>query len=398
MTAPLAGLLVADFSRVLAGPLASMMLADLGADVIKVERPETGDDTRSWGPPFVDGESAYYLSVNRNKRSVALDLRSDDGHRAALALVDRADVLVENFSSGVMERFGLGWETVRQRNRRLVYCSISGFGHHAGATLAGYDFLVQATGGLMSITGNEGGESLKTGVAVVDVMAGLHATIGVLAALQDRERTGSGQRVDINLMSSLLSGLVNQASSYVNAGVIPSRAGNRHPSITPYETLQAADGTLALAVGTDRQFASLCAELELDELPADPRYATNAARVANRADLVVRLTGKLRGRPVAYWTRTLNAVGVPCGPVNDIADAFAMAADLGLEPIRSITRADGTAVRQVSSPLGLSASPVEYRLPPPALGEDTDGVLAWLSADAGARSTGSGDAAGETRR
>jgi crotonobetainyl-CoA:carnitine CoA-transferase CaiB-like acyl-CoA transferase len=383
---------VADFSRVLAGPLATMMMGDLGADVIKVERPAVGDDTREWGPPFVGEESAYYLSVNRNKRCVALDLRSDEGLAAAWALVEQADVLVENFSVGTMDRLGFAWDEVHARNPRLVYCSISGFGRRSGAAMPGYDFLVQAVGGLMSITGDESGPPAKVGVALVDVVAGLHATIGVLAALRARDETGAGQRVDINLMSSLLSSLVNQASSYVTAGVRPHRLGNRHPSIAPYETFDAADGVLAVAVGNDTQFGRLCAELGLDDMAIDDRFATNAARVTNRDELAVALSGVLRTQSVAHWAQALGAIGVPSGPVNDLAQAFAFATELGLTPVKVLERADGSQVPVVASPLELSDTPVTYRLAPPSLGDDTSDVLSWLKAAvSGTRDQGGAD-------
>jgi crotonobetainyl-CoA:carnitine CoA-transferase CaiB-like acyl-CoA transferase len=372
------GLLVADFSRVLSGPLCTMLLGDLGADVVKVERPGTGDDTRAWGPPYAAGESTYYLSVNRNKRSVVLDLGADDDRRRARALAERADVLVENFRPGTMDRLGLGYDDLAAANPGLVYCSISGFGSGAGARLAGYDFLVQAVGGLMSITGQPDGEPTKVGVALVDVVAGLFATTGILAALRARERDGRGQRVEVNLLQSLLAALVNQASGYVAAGAVPRRMGNAHPSICPYETFPAADEPVALALGTDRQFALLCELLGQPELAADERFATNERRVAHREALRAALTARLRERPAAHWAEALSAAGLPCGKVNDVAEAFALAEQLGLDPIRHLPRADGGTVAQVASPLGLSATPPRHATPPPALGQHTDEVRAWL--------------------
>jgi crotonobetainyl-CoA:carnitine CoA-transferase CaiB-like acyl-CoA transferase len=373
---PLEGVLVADLSRVLAGPLATMLLGDLGADVVKVEHPDGGDETRAWGPPFLDGVSTYYLAVNRNKRSVALDLKDERGLAAAIALAERADVLVENFRAGALERLGLGFERLRERNPGLVWCSISGFGQAAGAGLPGYDFLVQAAGGLMSITGQAGGEPTKVGVAVVDVLTGLYALVGILAALRERDRSGSGQRVEVSLLGSALAGLVNQASSYLCTGRAPRAIGNRHPSIAPYETLTAADRPLVVAVGNDAQFARLCGVLGLPEAATDPRFASNAARVGNREALVAVLEGALGRRDAAAWVPLLTEAGVPCGLVNDVGEAFALAERLGLGPVVEVE-----GVPQVAGPIGLSGSPASYRRPPPALGEHTAEVLRWLGVE-----------------
>jgi crotonobetainyl-CoA:carnitine CoA-transferase CaiB-like acyl-CoA transferase len=377
VSGPLEGLVVADFSRVLAGPFATMLLGDLGADVIKVEHPGGGDETRAWGPPFAHGHSTYYLAVNRNKRSVALDLKDEHGRRAARALAGRADVLVENFKAGAMERLGLGYEELASDNPGLVWCSISGFGRGAGADLPGYDFLVQAMSGLMSITGPAGGEPTKVGVAVVDVLTGLYAFGGVLAALRERDRTGRGQRVEVSLLGSALASLVNQASSYLCTGRPPRAMGNRHPSITPYETLATADRPLVVAVGNDGQFARLCRVLGVPEAAADPRFATNAARVVNRDALAATLEAALAARPAAEWVAALGEAGVACGLVNDVGEAFALAERLGLEPV-----ADAGGVPQVADPIMLSATPVGYRLAPPALGEHTAEVLGWLGVPA----------------
>jgi crotonobetainyl-CoA:carnitine CoA-transferase CaiB-like acyl-CoA transferase len=374
VSSPLAGLLVADFSRVLAGPFATMLLGDLGADVVKVEHPEGGDETRAWGPPWHGDHSTYYLAVNRNKRSVALDLKDEDGRRAARALAGRADVVVENFKPGALERLGLGYEEVGRDNPGLVWCSISGFGREAGAALPGYDFLVQAMSGLMSITGPAGGEPTKVGVALVDVLTGLYATTGVLAALTERARTGRGQRVEVSLLGSALTSLVNQASSYLSTGRPPRAMGNRHPSITPYETLATADRPLVVAVGNDAQFARLCRVLGRPEAAADPRFATNADRVGNREVLAALLEEALAARGAADWVTALADAGVPCGLVNDVGEAFALAERLGLEPV-----VDAGGVPQVANPIRLSASPATYRLAPPALGEHTAEVLAWLA-------------------
>ena len=383
----LGGVLVADFSRVLAGPYATMLLADLGADVVKVERPGTGDDTRDWGPPYgSDGQATYFLSVNRNKRSVVLDLASDDGRALALELVRRADVVVENFSPGVMERLGLGWPVVHAANPRAVYASITGFGTAAGR-LPGYDLLVQAVGGLMSVTGTapddgRDGEPTKVGVALVDVITGLHTAVGVLAALRHRDRTGEGQHVEVDLMTSLLTALVNQSSAYVTAGVVPTPAGNRHPSIAPYETFPTADRQIALACGNDKQFRALCRVVDLPALVDDPRFVTNPQRVLNADALRDLLSAAFAREGADHWHDVLTAAGVPCGPINDVAEAFAFAERLGLHPSVEVPAAGGGVLRQVADPLTLSATPPTYRRSPPALGADTDEVLAWLRAPA----------------
>jgi crotonobetainyl-CoA:carnitine CoA-transferase CaiB-like acyl-CoA transferase len=358
----LSGVVIADFSRVLAAPYATMLLADLGADVIKVEQPGTGDETRTWGPPFVGDDATYFLAVNRNKRSVTFDLRNDTDR--VRSLIERADVLVENFRPGTMARFGLSYEDVRELNPRLVYCSVSGFGTGEGAALPGYDLLLQAVGGLMSVTGPAPGEPVKTGVALVDVLTGLHATVGVLAALRERETSGEGQLVEVNLLSCLLSSMVNQSAGYTMGGVVPGIMGNRHPSIAPYEVFPTADGPLVLAVGNDRQFTRLCEALEL---PPDPRFATNADRVAHVAELAELLTSRFTTRTAAEWFDLLTPLGVPCGPVNDLAGAFDLASRLGLNPTVAL---DGLDV--VANPIGLSRTPPEYRRRPPALGEHNE--------------------------
>jgi len=368
MTAALDGLRIVDFSRVLAGPFATMLLADLGATVVKVERPGTGDDTRAWGPPFDDrGEATYFQSVNRNKDSVALDLGTPEGAAAARELVAGADVVVENFRTGVMERLGLGYEDVRALNPAVVYCSVTGFGSGGGSSLPGYDLLVQALGGLMSITGEPGRQPQKVGVALVDVIAGLFASTGILAALRHRDRTGEGQRVEVDLLSALLAALVNQASSFTIAGVVPGRMGNAHPSIAPYEIFATGDGDLALAVGTDRQFAALCELAGLDGLDADPRFATNTARVTHRNELRATLERALAARSAADWADALTAAGVPAGPVNDVAGAFALAERLGLDPIVELPREDGGTTRLTRNPIRLSQTPAAYRTAPPRL-------------------------------
>src|SRR3954452_12700936 len=340
---PLAGVRVADFSRVLAGPYATMLLADLGADVVKVERPVLGDDTRAWGPPFdPEGRATYFESVNRNKRSLALDLASADGVEAAKALVRSADVVVENFVPGTMERFGLGYQALAATQPDLVWCAVTGFGDaDAARGLPGYDLLVQASGGLMSLTGPEPGRPSHVGVALVDVITGLHAAIGVLAALRHRDRTGQGQRVDATLLSSLLSALVNQAGAYVGAGGVPGFLGNAHPStppyvgsgrrpgilrnahpsIAPYEVFDTADRPIVIAVGNDGQFTTLLGALQAPEAASDVRFATNSARVQHRHELAGLLAPLLRQRRCDDWWALLTPLGVPCGPVNDLAEA-----------------------------------------------------------------------------
>ena len=359
---------ILDFSRVLAGPFATMMLADLGATVEKIERPGTGDDTRSWGPPYdADGQATYFESVNRNKRSIVIDLISETDRDRALRLAREADVIVENFRPGVMDRLGLGYETLKADDPALIYCSITGFGSDAGGELPGYDLLVQALGGLMSITGSPDGEPQKVGVALVDVLAGLFATVGILAALRHRDATNEGQRVEVDLISSLLAALVNQGSAYTIAGDVPGRMGNAHPSIAPYELLSTGSGELVLAVGNDRQFSALCAVLGEPELPDDPRFAHNSERVANRGLLREALEARLATRPAWEWVELLTAERVPAGVVNDLRGAFALAESLGLEPVVSIPRDNGPAVRLTRNPIRLSRTPVSYRSAPPPL-------------------------------
>ena len=346
--APLDGILVADFSRVVAGPYATMLLGDLGATVIKVERPGSGDDTRGFGPPFVDGESSYYLAVNRNKRGVAWDLTSADGRSKARQLAGRADVVIENFRPGTADRLGIGYREVSAANPRVVYCSVSGFGTDGpGAALPGYDFLVQGVGGLMSITGDAGGEPRKVGVAVVDVLTALFGSNAILAALVEREKSGRGQYVEVNLLSCLLASLINQASTYLTTGAIPRAMGNRHPSIAPYETLQAADRVLVVAVGNDSQFAALAGVIGAGWMAADDRFAKNAGRVAHRDQMVELLEIELGQRPAAEWIELLQAAGIPSGVVNDIGEAFALADRLGLEPVVRLPRG-GEAVAGVT--------------------------------------------------
>lgn len=375
---PLDGVLVADFSRVLAGPLVTATLADLGARVIKVERPGTGDDTRGWGPPWTPNSTSYFESVNRNKESIALDLTDPDDLRLAQRLARRADVLVENFLPGALDRFDLGYRTVSADNAGIVYCSITGFGSGAGAALPGYDFLVQAVGGLMSITGDrdeDGGRPFKSGVALVDVLTAKDATTGVLAALIARERSGAGQRVEVNLLSSQLAALVNQMSSYLTTGVAPGRLGNAHPSIAPYELLQAGDEPLAVACGNDAQFRRMVAELGEPGLAEDTRFATNAARVQHRTDLALALEALLEHDTATSWAGRLTNAGVPAGRIGTVADGVALAAGLGLAPVVEI---GVDAPPQIRNPVTYSVTPVTRYEAPPRLGQHGDEIRRWL--------------------
>jgi formyl-CoA transferase len=380
-TPPLSGLLVADFSRVLAGPLATMTLADLGATVIKVERPGTGDDTRAWGPPWTAHASSYFESLNRSKWGVTLDFADPVDVRRARELARRADVLVQNFRPGGLERYGLDFDSVRATNPRVVYCSISGFGDGAGRDRPGYDFLVQAVGGVMSVTGPAGGEPTKVGVPIVDVLTGKDAVIGILAALANRDRTGAGEHVQVALLSSALGGLVNQAASYLTTGAVPGRMGNQHPSIAPYETLQCADAPLAVACGNDTQFARLAAVLEVPELATDTRFATNAQRVQHRTALVAALEQRLRTDTALAWEQRLAAVGVPAGLVGDVGSAIARAQEYGLEPLVDL---GAEQVAQIAHPVRYASAEPQPASPPPTLGQHTASIVRWLDGDAGA--------------
>lgn len=378
---PLTGLLVADFSRILAGPYASMLLADLGADVVKVES-RAGDDTRTWMPPVRDGVSTYYLAINRNKRSVALDFKDAGDLALAQELARRADVVLENFKPGGLAKFGLDHETVAATNPGVVYASISGFGSGGGAALPGYDLIVQAISGLMSLTGDPEGEPYRAGISVFDVMSGLQATVGVLAALRHREATGEGQHVEVNLLSTALSCMVNQASAYVAGGTVPFRMGNSHPSLFPYEPLPCADGDLIITAGNDGQFARLCKVLGVPELVDDPRFGRNEDRTANRETLRPLLVERLRTRGRMEWFEELLAQGVACGPINTVDEGVAFAEQLGLEPVVQVGEA-GAAMPSIRNPITFSATPARYQLPPPALDEHGAVLRAWLAAPAG---------------
>ncbi|HEY5878688.1 MAG TPA: CoA transferase [Nakamurella sp.] len=377
---PLSGILVADFSRVLAGPYATMLLADLGADVVKVESPG-GDDTRGWVPPTRGDVGTYYLGVNRNKRSVVLDL-TDEGDRAlAHELSARADVFIQNFKPGGLSRFGLDHDSVRGRNKSVIYCSISGFGADKGASLPGYDLLVQGMSGLMSLTGAPDGPPFRSGVSVFDVMTGMHSVIGILAALHHRDRTGEGQHVETNLLSSALSALVNQTSAYVAGGVVPTRMGNAHLSLFPYEPLPTGDGELIVVAGNDGQFRRLAAAIGRPELADDERFDTVGKRNNGRAELRPLLLEALSTKSAQDWFGILTEAGLPSGPINTVQGGVELAESLGLEPVVEV---GDDRVPSVRNPIRLSATPLGYRLPPPALDEHGAQIRDWLHTRRGA--------------
>ena len=374
---PLEGLLVADYSRVLAGPYCSMLLADMGATVIKVEGP-AGDDTRTWVPPTKDGVATYYMSINRNKKSIVLDYSKAEDRALAVELARRADIALENMKPGGMAKFGLDYESLAKVNPRLIYLSISGFGTAEGAWLPGYDLIVQAVSGLMSLTGEPDGPPFRAGISVFDVMTGLHGTIGVLAALNQRQATGKGQHVEVNLLSSAMSGLVNQTGAYAAAGVVPFRMGNAHPSLFPYEAMPTKDRDLIIAAGNDKQFRSLCEVLGIAHLADDPRFRINADRTKNREELRPFLLEKLAEWPADDLFIALNKVGVPCGPINSIGDGVELAQRLGLEPRVTVGEGDRE-VTLIRNPIDFSDAELRYELPPPLLGEHSDEIRSWLS-------------------
>jgi crotonobetainyl-CoA:carnitine CoA-transferase CaiB-like acyl-CoA transferase len=384
---PLDGTRVLDLSRVLAGPWCTQNLADLGAEVFKIERPGTGDDTRTWGPPFLrdaDGnntsESAYFLCANRNKQSVAIDMSSPEGAALIREFAKSCDVVVENFKVGGLKKYGLDYESLFELNPRLVYCSITGFGQSGPLSQrAGYDFLIQGMGGLMSITGEPdsvaGGGPEKVGVAVTDLMAGMYATTGILAALMEREKSGLGQHLDIALFDAQLAMLANQSMNYLTTGNAPKRMGNAHPNIVPYQTFGASDGHVIIACGNDSQFRALCTAMNLPELAIDSRFATNSGRSVNRAELLPQLAAVFMTRTRDAWVAALEACGVPCGPINDIEQAFGSEQAVYRGAAREITHPVAGVAPTVASPLRLSATPVEYNRAPPMLGQHTNAVL-----------------------
>ena len=390
MSGALSHIRVLDLSRVLAGPWAGQVLADLGAEVIKVERPGVGDDTRHWGPPYLQdaegndsSEAAYFLTANRNKQSLTIDFTQPQGQQLVRDLVAKCDVLLENFKVGGLAAYGLDYASLQAINPRLIYCSITGFGQDGPyAKRAGYDFMVQGLGGLMSISGRPEGEAgagpMKVGVALTDILTGLYATIGILAAVNHREQSGVGQHVDLALLDVQVACLANQAMNYLTTGVAPKRLGNAHPNIVPYQDFPSADGDFILAVGNDSQFRKFCEVAGCAELATDPRYASNKARVANRDELIPQLRQITVFKSTAQWIELLEQAGVPCGPINDLAQVFAdphvQARGLRLD----LPHALGSLAPQVASPIRLSATPVEYRLAPPLLGQHTEQVLQSL--------------------
>jgi crotonobetainyl-CoA:carnitine CoA-transferase CaiB-like acyl-CoA transferase len=377
--APLDGLIVADLSRVLAGPYCSMLLADMGATVIKVESP-AGDDTRTWAPPEKDGVATYYMSINRNKRSLVLDFKDPDDLAVARRLLARADIALENFKPGGVEKFGLGYDDVVEDNPGLIYLSISGFGTEGGRALPGYDLVVQAVSGLMSLTGEPDGPALRAGISVFDVMTGMHGLIGVLAALHQRAETGRGQHIEVNLLSSALSGLVNHSAAFTAAGAVPMLMGNAHPSVYPYQTMPTADRDVIITAANDRQFRSLCRVLGVEHLADDERFARNEDRTANREALHPQLIEALSTWSADDLFTELMAAGVPCGPINNIAEGVALAERLGLEPRVTLGSGDHR-VDLVRNPIRFSDAELRYHTAPPALGEHSDDIRAWLASD-----------------
>jgi crotonobetainyl-CoA:carnitine CoA-transferase CaiB-like acyl-CoA transferase len=390
----LAGLRVLDLSRVLAGPWASQLLADLGADVVKVERPEMGDDTRAWGPPWLQGEdgptaeSAYFICANRNKRSVTADLSSPQGQTLVRSLASKADVVIENFKVGGLRQYGLDHESLREADPSLIYCSITGFGQTGPyAARPGYDFLIQGLGGLMSLTGRPNGQPgagpMKVGVALTDIMTGLYSTVAILAALTHRQRTGEGQHIDMSLLDVQVACLANQASNFLVGGTVPQRLGNAHPNIVPYQDFATADGYMIIAVGNDGQFANLCKALGHPAWAADERFATNPARVAHRAEIIDQIGHVTATRTTAAWIAEMERVGVPCGPINTMNQVFDDPQVQARGMRVAMTHASAAAVNMVANPIRLSATPVSYRSAPPLLGQHTNEVLAdWLGMDA----------------
>ncbi len=375
---PLQGIRVLDLSRVLAGPYCTMVLGDLGADVIKVEPPE-GDETRGWGPPFAGGESAYYLCVNRNKRGIVINLKTDEGKKILRDLALRSDVLVENFRPGTLEKFGLDFATLHELNPKLIYCSITGFGQTGSMKdKPGYDFMIQALGGLMSITGVPDGEPMKTGVAVVDLFAGQNAIIAILAALQARTLTGRGQHLDISLFDSQLGWLANVASNYLISGKLPKRHGNAHANIVPYQSFQASDGWFAIAVGNDKQFVRLCEMLGKPEIAMDEKFAMNSGRVQNRAEITSLLASIFKAASVSEWLAKLDEAEIPCGPIQNFEQVFLMPTVKEREMLVKMDHPTIGEIPLVGSPLKMSDTPVEYRLHPPLMGEHTQEVLREL--------------------
>ena len=371
------GILVADFSRVLAGPFSTQIMADLGATVVKVEAP-VGDETRGWAPPERAGVSTYYLGINRNKRDIVLNFRDEDDRALAAELARRADVVIENFRPGSLRKFGLDYDSIAADNADVVYASISGFGPHEGAALPGYDLIVQAASGLMSLTGDPDRSGYRSGVSVFDIMTGLQATIGILAALRHRDATGEGQHVEVNLLATALAGMANHSSTFVAGGTVPFRMGNAHPSLFPYEPLPAKDGEIVIVAANDAQFVTLADALGHREWAEDPRFARTVDRNVNREELRPLIVRALADRTIAEWFDLLTKAGVACGPINTIDGGVALAQSLGLDPIVQVGTGD-RAVPMIRNAITMSATPPRYSSPPPLLGEHDDEIRAWLS-------------------
>ena len=369
---PLEGVRVLDLSRVLAGPYATMVLADLGAEVVKVEHPERGDDTRHWGPPFAGGESAYFLSVNRNKRSIAVDLKDPEGLEKIRRLAAEADVLIENMKRGALERFGLGYEALRELNPDLIYCSVTGFGPGKDTDRPGYDFLIQARAGIMGITGFPEGKPTKVGVAIADIVCGLYAATAILAALHKRETTGEGARIEVPLFEATLGWLANRGQEYLVSGEDKGRMGNAHPTIVPYQTFDASDRPLAVAVGNDAQFRRLCEAVGRAELADDERYATNPARVANREELEEILQREFSRLTADEWVQRIRGAGVPAGPVNALADVFSDEHVLSSGILQTIEHPAAGVLQVLASPVLVDGERPPLRRPPPTLGQHTE--------------------------
>ena len=382
MSGPLSNIRVLDLTRVLAGPWATQMLADFGAEVIKIEKPGEGDDTRGWGPPFLknadgsNGDAAYFLSANRGKQSVCIDMASVEGQKLIRALAEKSDVVIENFKVGGLKKYGLDYDSLKLVNPKLIYCSITGFGQDGPyAVRAGYDFMIQGMAGSMSITGEPDGQPMKSGVAYADIFTGLHAVIGITAALFHRERTGVGQFLDLSLLDSQVAVLANQASNYLVGGKVPGRLGNAHPNIVPYQTFETADGHIIMAVGNDRQFKEYCGIIGVPKLADEEHYKTNRARVENRVALTALLTPPMKTRTTTQWVEAFEAASVPCGPINTIAQMFADPQVLSRGLQIGLTREDGVQVPGVANPIRFSETPVDYDKAPPKLGDGTQSVL-----------------------
>ena len=374
---PLEGVVVADFTRILSGPLCTMVLADLGAEVIKVERPGTGDDTRTWGPPFVGEDAAYFLSINRNKKSIELDLGDPDDFETVLQIIERSDVLVENFRSGVMAKFGLGYDDLQEHNPQLVYCSIRGFLHESQRALPGYDLLMQAISGFMSVTGEAGGEPMKMGVAILDVVAGLYGAIAIISGLRDRDNSGEGSHVEVGLFEASVASLVNQAANYLAGNEVPVAAGNAHPNIVPYQAFAAADGRFVLAAANDKLFRAAAIAMDRDDLLEDPRFTSNSARVEHRGELIAEMDRIFRAGTVDRWVDAFVAAGVPAAPVRGIDEVFASLEGASmLVDVEDSQRGD---LKLVRSPIRFVGAESGLPTSPPVLGEHSEEIRRWIS-------------------